>query len=123
MKYLALIALTLAIAVAVKQDIKLGKQRNLTLIESPKGTTAPAAKDTKTDDKKDDKAGQVTTDKDGNQMITVKKDDTVTIQLTEPVNSKKLTWEIIEYELGYNTIWTLQEDSFTLNEDGKSGVR
>ena len=63
------------------------------------------------------------TQSDSVQTITVKVGDTVTLQLDEPVDGQGLTWDIVEQILGYNKIWTLAEENFVLNQDGKAGVR
>ena len=65
----------------------------------------------------------ITTGDDGVQSIISKVGDTVSLQLDEPVDGQNLTWDIVEQILGYNKIWTLAEESFVLNQDGKSGVR
>ena len=49
--------------------------------------------------------------------------DTVSLQLDEPVDGQGLTWDIVEQILVYNKIWTLAEENFVLNQDGKAGVR
>ena len=63
------------------------------------------------------------TDNSAVQTITVKVGDTVSLQLDEPVDGQGLTWDIVEQILGYNKIWTLAEENFVLNQDGKGGVR
>ena len=69
------------------------------------------------------KSQGIATQTDGIQTITVKVGDTVSLQLDEPVDGQGLTWDIVEQILGYNKIWTLAEESFVLNQDGKGGVR
>ena len=69
------------------------------------------------------KSQGISTATEGIQTITVKVGDTVTLQLDEPVDGQGLTWDIVEQILGYNKIWTLAEENFVLNQDGKAGVR
>ena len=68
-------------------------------------------------------AKDIATATDGVQTITATVGDTVSLQLDEPVDGQGLTWDIVEQVLGYNKIWTLAEESFVLNQDGKAGVR
>ena len=69
------------------------------------------------------KQKDIKTESDGIQTITASVGDTVTFQLDEPIDGAGLTWDIIELLLSYNRIFSLAEESFTLNSDGKGGVR
>ena len=82
----------------------------------------PGGKDD-ADNAEDADAAEDSEDGDDIQTITAKVGDTVTLQLDEPIDDDKLTWELIEIHLGYNKIYSLLEEDFTVNEDGEAGLR
>ena len=49
--------------------------------------------------------------------------DTVTLQLAEPIDNTGKSWDIIEYALGYNSIWMLQKENWEADDNGKTAVR
>ena len=49
--------------------------------------------------------------------------DTITLQLAEPLDGSGNTWDIIEYNMGYNTIWTLQKENWEAEDNGKTATR
>ena len=49
--------------------------------------------------------------------------DTITLQLAEPVDGTGRTWDIIEYALGYNTIWNLSKENWEADPNGKTATR
>ena len=120
-----LLALLAFSAIAANTNVDLGQSvkaldgSSATTQAAPKADTGASVNTKATGGK----SQGIATTTEGIQTITVKVGDSVSLQLDEPVDGQGLTWDIVEQILGYNKIWTLAEENFVLNQDGKGGVR
>ena len=108
-----LLALLMTFAMGATKKEDLSNQIKLVPGGNDDTDAADAAEDTAEDSE----------DGDDVQTITAKVGDTVTLQLDEPIDDDKLTWELIEIHLGFNKIYSLVEEDFVVNEDGAAGIR